>query len=102
MSTVAIQQLKPCLKNQPNASMHHMSSPKVACNAIVNSVSNETNSNKTIVMSIVSGANIYYNYTGNTTCLNLTSEDDIGADLWEYQVEHLSCIFSNNKNLNVD
>ena len=38
------------------------------------------------VNAIIAGASIYYNYTGKTNCLNLDSGDDIGADMWDYQV----------------
>ena len=30
-------------------------------------------------------ASVYFNFTGSATCLNLSDEDDIGADMWTYQ-----------------
>jgi len=42
--------------------------------------------NHTIVNAVIAGASIYYNFTGKTSCLNLDSGDDIGADMWDYQV----------------
>jgi hypothetical protein len=59
---------------------------QVACDAIVTSSDDDPNVNRTTVKAIISGANVYYNFTGNTSCLNLDSGDDIGADMWDYQV----------------
>jgi hypothetical protein len=58
----------------------------VACNAIVNSLHSNNDTNHTTLNAIIAGASIYYNYTGKTSCLNLDSGDDIGADMWDYQV----------------
>ena len=43
--------------------------------------------NKKIVDQIVAGASIYYNYTGETKCLDFADPDDIGAQMWAYQVK---------------
>jgi hypothetical protein len=61
--------------------------PQFACNAIVSNLYEDTDVNRSIVKAVYSGAGVYYNYTGNTTCLNLDSGDDIGADMWDYQVK---------------
>jgi hypothetical protein len=51
--------------------------------------------NHTIVNAVIAGASIYYNFTGKTSCLNLDSGDDIGADMWDYQVGKIgNCLFS--------
>ncbi|XP_023323387.1 lysosomal Pro-X carboxypeptidase [Eurytemora carolleeae] len=34
---------------------------------------------------IYSGVSVYSNYTGQSTCLNIAEEDNIGADMWYYQ-----------------
>lgn len=34
---------------------------------------------------ILAGAQIYYNYTGNTVCLNLHDPDELAAEMWDYQ-----------------
>ena len=39
-----------------------------------------------IINQIVWGAQVYYNHTGKTVCLNLDDTDDIGAGMWDYQV----------------
>ena len=57
----------------------------MACDAIVTSPV-DPDANRSIMKAIIGGANVYYNFTGNTTCLNLDSGDDIGADMWDYQV----------------
>jgi lysosomal Pro-X carboxypeptidase len=38
-----------------------------------------------LLESIYDAASVYFNYTGDATCLNLGEEDDIGADMWSYQ-----------------
>ena len=63
----------------------------MACNAIVNSLKSNNDTNHTTLNAIIAGASIYYNFTGKMTCLNLDSGDDIGADMWDYQVKLLFC-----------
>ena len=47
---------------------------------------NETDQEKLNIRRIIAGAEIYYNFTGNVACLDLQDQDQIGADLWDYQV----------------
>ena len=47
---------------------------------------NETDPEKLNIRRIIAGAEIYYNFTGKLACLDLGDQDQIGADLWEYQV----------------
>ena len=61
----------------------------MACNAIVNSLHSNNDTNHTTLNAIIAGASIYYNFSGKTSCLNLDSGDDIGADMWDYQVKLL-------------
>ena len=42
---------------------------------------------KKLLTAIGAAASIYWNYTGTTKCLNISDSDDIGADMWEYQVQ---------------
>jgi hypothetical protein len=44
--------------------------------------------NKTILRKIQAGANVYNNYTGNSKCFDMGTNDQIGADMWSYQVIH--------------
>ena len=44
-----------------------------------------------LLESIYDAASVYFNYTGDATCLNLGEEDDIGADMWSYQVSAGEC-----------
>ena len=39
-----------------------------------------------LLQHIFAGASVYFNYTGKAECLNMMDEDDIGADMWSYQV----------------
>ena len=48
---------------------------------------NETDVDKLNLRRIVAGAEVYYNFTGQTPCLNLEDEDQIGADMWDFQVK---------------
>ena len=48
---------------------------------------NETNDKEKLnVRRIIAGAEVYYNFTGNLKCLDLKNQDQIGADMWDYQV----------------
>ena len=47
---------------------------------------NETDQEKLNIRRIISGAEVYYNFTGDLKCLDLGDQDRIGADLWDYQV----------------
>ena len=47
---------------------------------------NETDQEKLNIRRIISGAEVYYNFTGEAKCLDLENQDDIGADMWDYQV----------------
>ena len=40
---------------------------------------------QSVIEAVTAGAGVYYNYTGKTKCLSLTDEDQIGADMWDYQ-----------------
>ena len=48
---------------------------------------NETDQEKLNIRRIISGAEVYYNFTGDTQCLDLADEDEIGAGMWDYQVQ---------------
>ena len=48
---------------------------------------NETDQEKLNIRRIISGAEVYYNFTGEAKCLDLANEDEIGAAMWDYQVE---------------
>lgn len=41
--------------------------------------------NQTIIRQVVAGASVFYNFTGQAKCLDLSHTDDIGADMWDYQ-----------------
>ena len=47
---------------------------------------NETDAEKLNIRRIIAGAEVYYNFTGKEKCLNLKDPDQIGADMWDYQV----------------
>ena len=47
---------------------------------------NETDQEKLNIRRIISGAEVYYNFTGEAKCLDLGDQDDIGAGMWDYQV----------------
>jgi len=38
-----------------------------------------------LLVGIFKAASVYFNSTGETKCLNLEDQDDIGADMWSYQ-----------------
>jgi len=38
-----------------------------------------------LLLHVYEAASVYFNFTGSATCLNLSDEDDIGADMWTYQ-----------------
>jgi len=46
---------------------------------------NETDQEKLNIRRIITGAEVYYNFTGKESCLNLNAEDNIGADMWDFQ-----------------
>jgi len=41
--------------------------------------------NRTLIRQVAAGVSVFYNYTGDAKCLNLSHTDDIGADMWDYQ-----------------
>jgi lysosomal Pro-X carboxypeptidase len=47
-------------------------------------------SDKDLLHGIYQAVNLYYNYTGKTSCLNLSSKatPDLGTMGWDYQVGH--------------
>ena len=47
---------------------------------------NKTDEEKLNIRRIVAGAEVYYNFTGKAACLDLEDQDQIGADMWDYQV----------------
>ena len=47
---------------------------------------NETDPDKLNMVRIIAGAEVYYNFTGDAKCLNLQDTDQIGANMWDYQV----------------
>ena len=47
---------------------------------------NETDAEKLNLRRIIAGAEIYYNFTGKEKCLNLKDPDQLGTDMWDYQV----------------
>ena len=53
---------------------------------------NETDQEKLNIRRIITGAEVYYNFTGKESCLNLNAEDNIGADMWDFQVSRLSIL----------
>ena len=59
---------------------------QAACKAIETNLVPLDNHNKTVIQGISGGVNVYNNYTGNAKCLNWAEADDIGADMWDYQV----------------
>jgi len=63
--------LAPLPANPVDAACVHLSKPWT----------NETE----LLLNVFNAVSIYFNYTGNSTCLNLSDEDDIGADMWTYQ-----------------
>ena len=38
-----------------------------------------------LLVHIYSAVSVYSNYTGQSKCLNIVEQDDIGADMWSYQ-----------------
>merc|ERR1712013_700147 len=42
-------------------------------------------SDQELLGNVFAGLNVYFNYTGNSKCLDLGDEDDIGAGMWTYQ-----------------
>ena len=51
----------------------------------------ETKNHKTVddnavLSSIFAGVSVYFNYTGTAKCLKLSGPDQIGTDMWDYQV----------------
>ena len=48
---------------------------------------NETDQEKLNVRRIIAGAEVYYNFTGKLKCLDMKDQDQIGADMWDYQVQ---------------
>ena len=55
---------------------------------------NETDQEKLNIRRIITGAEVYYNFTGKESCLNLNAEDNIGADMWDFQVSRLSILIT--------
>ena len=53
---------------------------------------NETDQEKLNIRRIITGAEVYYNFTGKESCLNLNAEDNIGADMWDFQVCRLNLL----------
>ena len=48
---------------------------------------NETDPDKLNMVRIISGAEVYYNFTGAAKCLNLQDPDQLGTNMWDYQVK---------------
>merc|ERR1712032_1600177 len=42
-------------------------------------------SEQQLLANVFAGLNVYFNYTGDSKCLDLGEEDDIGAGMWTYQ-----------------
>jgi lysosomal Pro-X carboxypeptidase len=42
-------------------------------------------SDQKLLQNVFTGLNVYFNYTGDSKCLDLGDEDDIGAGMWTYQ-----------------
>ena len=55
---------------------------------------NETDQEKLNIRRIITGAEVYYNFTGKESCLNLNAEDNIGADMWDFQVSRLRVLIT--------
>eukprot|EP00088_Acartia_fossae_P010430 TRINITY_DN1519_c1_g1_i1.p1 TRINITY_DN1519_c1_g1~~TRINITY_DN1519_c1_g1_i1.p1 ORF type:complete len:492 (-),score=107.05 TRINITY_DN1519_c1_g1_i1:823-2298(-) len=51
------------------------------CSKLEGTYSNDTE----LITHIIQAANIYFNFTGEAKCFNPAEEDDIGADIWDYQ-----------------
>ena len=45
---------------------------------------------KELLTNIFEAASVYFNFTGDAKCLNIQDEDDIGADMWSYQVHGIN------------
>jgi len=60
---------------------------QAVCQAIKAKLDNNTltNENRTIIRAIEAGVNVYNNFTGKAKCLNMDDEDQIGANMWDYQ-----------------
>ncbi|EFC48673.1 lysosomal carboxypeptidase [Naegleria gruberi] len=60
---------------------------QVICDRISTIMASEKVTTDTYLKAVLEGANVYYNYTGTSTCNNLTQPDSpsLGDDGWEYQ-----------------
>ena len=65
---------------------------KAVCKAIMgnNGGNAVKGSPKSTLRKIFAGLNVYFNHTGESKCLNYKNTDEIGADMWDYQVRYLS------------
>jgi len=52
-----------------------------ACKSLALPHANDTE----LLSNVFTAISVYFNYTGNTTCLDIGQEDAIGADMWSYQ-----------------
>merc|ERR1719495_1082512 len=59
--------------------------PAYPVNAACKSLQQEYKEDKVLLTHIFSSVSVYFNYTGKAKCLNIQDEDDIGADMWNYQ-----------------
>ncbi len=51
-----------------------------------NGVGDYTEDSRPLLKSIFDGVEVYFNFTGSSKCLKLSDPDQIGADMWDYQV----------------
>jgi len=58
---------------------------KAVCDVITGRLVQENPNAKNIIHAIAGGVNIYTNFTGTSKCTNLADQDQIGADMWDYQ-----------------
>jgi len=59
--------------------------PANPVNAVCSKLEGTYTSDKELITHIFNATSIYFNFTGDAKCLNLAEEDDIGADMWNYQ-----------------
>lgn len=59
--------------------------PANPVNAACDRLTGNMSTDEQLLTSIYAAVNVYFNYTKTAKCLNIDSEDDIGADMWGYQ-----------------
>jgi len=59
--------------------------PPNPVNAACQSLAKSFKTDDELLMNVFGAVTIYFNYTGDSKCLDLGVEDDIGAGMWSYQ-----------------